>query len=124
VRSTSGPPRSEMKSHGSRSVRVARYRLMARSSSPAIGCSTDSEFFDRVTQMRAWPRFTSSRRNRTASPTRSPCRYIMRIRRWSRIPCRPALAASSKRSHSSKVGLCCYSGEVRTKTQVGSASEA
>ncbi len=34
-----------MKSHGSFSVRVARYRLIARSSTPVIGCSTDTENF-------------------------------------------------------------------------------
>ena len=43
---------SEMNSQGRLSLRVARYRLMARSSSPAIGCSTESEFFRRATHSR------------------------------------------------------------------------
>ena len=41
---------SEMNSQGRLSLRVARYRLMARSS--AIGCSTESEFFRRATHSR------------------------------------------------------------------------
>src|SRR5215217_1272424 len=48
--------------HGSASERVARWRLIARSSSPAIGCSTDRPFFNRLTQSRARSRSTSPRR--------------------------------------------------------------
>ena len=40
-------PRSEMNSQGSLSVLSARYRLIARSSSPSIGRSVLSEFFPR-----------------------------------------------------------------------------
>ena len=60
----------------------------------AIGCSTDSDFFSLPTQSRACSRFTSSRRNPINSLTRSPCRYIISIKRWSRVPCWPRLAAS------------------------------
>ena len=45
--------------------------------------------------LRPCSKSTSSRRNPTASLTRRPCRYIMSTSRWSRMPCRPPLAASS-----------------------------
>jgi hypothetical protein len=54
--------------------RVARYRLIALSSSPAIGCSTEREFLSRSTHTRECARSTWSRRMPIASLTRSPWR--------------------------------------------------
>ena len=46
-------PRSDMNSQGNSSSRHTRCLRMARSSSPVIGCSTDSDPFNRSTQSRA-----------------------------------------------------------------------
>jgi hypothetical protein len=69
--------------------------LKARSSSPAIGCSTDSPPLRRRTHKRARSRSTSSRRIVTTSLTRRPWRNITSSSKWSRAPCRPVLAASN-----------------------------
>jgi len=53
---------------------------------------------ERRTQSHAPCRFTLSRRRAIASDTRSPCRYIISISRWSRVPCLALLAPSSRRS--------------------------
>jgi hypothetical protein len=60
----------------------------------AIGCSTESEFLRRRTHKRACGRFTSASRQPIASLTLRPCRYILKTRSWSRMPCLPSLAAS------------------------------
>ena len=71
-------------------MRVARYRLMARSSSPAIGCSTESEFLRRSTQRRE--RLTSA-----------GCGVD---RPWSaRCQARTPWAAAGRRAHLAGVGV-------------------
>ena len=74
-------PRSEMNSQGSLSVLSARYRLIARSSSPSIGLLGIERIFPRRIQTRACLRLSWSSRIVIASETRKAWRYIMKSSR-------------------------------------------
>jgi hypothetical protein len=69
------------KSHGRLSCRVARYRFMARSSSPSTGCSVDNDPLSRSTQRRDVLSFRSCRRifsEQGTMLTRQAVAYLVR----------------------------------------------